>query len=228
MEDEDGEQAATQLDRQEMLPIQRCTPIASSVPVHGRSAAAMPDSTMLEILQQVCDRLEQPDAIDMSSDEQLLQYLHSIMLDPAQFVAGNLARHHAAWQMFGSKFGHTKQAKQVLSWVAEGIKFDFVSPFCPGQEKHPRYHAKLLQVEQLLCSTVPLEQVQAMLHRDQPAPVQFAKRVSCSMHQQFVDDIIQELIKVGSYLCSGKALAPQWSLMAWGWSRTESASCGLY
>ena len=136
---------------------------------------------MLSLLQQGFDRLEQPDAMDMSSDDQLLSYLHSIMLDPAQFVAGNLTRHLAAWQMFCSKFGHNKPARQVLAWVSEGIKFEFVSPFSPGQERHPRYHSKLQQVDQLLCNTVGPEHMHDMLHRDQPAPVQFANRVSCSM-----------------------------------------------
>ena len=59
---------------------------------------------MLGLLQQVFDRLEQPDAIDTSSDDELLAYLHAMMLDPAKFVAGNLTRHLAAWQMFCNKF----------------------------------------------------------------------------------------------------------------------------
>ena len=106
----------------------------------GHPAAAMSDDTMLSLLQQVFDRLEQFDATYLSSDDQLLSYLHSIMLDPAQFVAGNLTRHLAAWQLFCSKFGNNKPARQVLAWVVEGIKFEFVSPSSPGQEKHPRCH----------------------------------------------------------------------------------------
>lgn len=36
------------------------------------------------------------------------------------------------------------------------------------------------------------------LHRDNPAPMQFADRVSCKMYAQFNSDTIQELINVGS------------------------------
>ena len=31
---------------------------------------------------------------------------------------------------------------------------------------------------------------------NEPAPVQCANRVSCGMHKQFVDDTIQELVKI--------------------------------
>ena len=175
-----------------------CNPDLAPPPVARSKPVAMREATMLGLLQQVFDRLEQPDAIDTSSDDQLLAYLHAMMLDPAKFVAGNLTRHLAAWQIFCNKFGHTKQARQALAWVAEGIRFQFVSPFSPGQEKHPRYRSKLQLVEQLLCSTVGPELVREMLHRNQPAPVHFANRVSCSMYKQFVDQTIQELVQIGS------------------------------
>ena len=44
----------------------------------------------------------------LASDEQLLDYLHSFMLDPEQFVAGNLRIHTAAWQAFFSKCGKVR------------------------------------------------------------------------------------------------------------------------
>lgn len=43
------------------------------------------------------------------------------------------------------------------------------------------------------------------VHREAPAQVQFANRVSCSMYNQFVDESIQELVKVGSLVEMGGA-----------------------
>ena len=40
--------------------------------------------------------------------------------------------------------------------------------------------------------------VHDMLHRSEPAPVQFANRTSCHIHKQFVSEQIEELLKVGS------------------------------
>ena len=37
--------------------------------------------------------------------------------------------------------------------------------------------------------------VHGMLHRSEPAPVQFASRVSCHIHKQFVSEKIEELLK---------------------------------
>ena len=86
----EGEEEAlmTQLDRQAMLPVNysRTSPVLQPV----IQPQAMSENKMLGLLQQVFDRLERPEAEDMSSDEHLLSYLHSIMLDPARFVAGNL------------------------------------------------------------------------------------------------------------------------------------------
>ena len=186
----------SQLDRQAMSPVNSYT-MHSMLPP-ATKPPAMPEAEMFGLLQQVFDRLEHPGAVDGSSDEQLLSYLHSIMLDPIQFVAGNLTRHHAAWQMLFRTYGYTKRARHVLSWVADGIKFEFVSPFSPGQERHPRYRVRLQLVRQLLSNTVGPDAVHGMLHRDQPAHVQFANRISCSMHKQFVTDTIQDLIRVGS------------------------------
>ena len=79
----------TQRDRQEMLPVNY------NLMAPGLHQASRPhtisEATMLDLLQQVFDRLEQPEDVDLSSDEQLMSSLHLIMLDPAQFVAGNPA-----------------------------------------------------------------------------------------------------------------------------------------
>lgn len=78
------------------------------------------------------------------------------------------------------------------------MKLDFMSPLAPGQEQHPRYNTKLHLIELLLSTTVGPQAVQGMLHRGSPAVVHFANRVSCRMHQQFVDETVQDLVWVGS------------------------------
>ena len=87
---------------------------------------------------------------------------------------------------------------QDVNWVEHGVLLEFVHPVSPGQERHPHYHSKLQLVEQLLCDAVGPGVVGSMLGRDSAAQVQFANRVSCSMHKQFVDDTIHQLVRVGS------------------------------
>ena len=127
-----------------------------------------------------------------------MSYLHTILLDPKKFVAGNLTTHVVAWQAFFMQFGNTMRSSLVLDWVSNGIKLEFVSPFSAGQDKHPRHSVKLKSVENLLSQTVGHQAVHGMLHRSEPTPVQFASRVSCHIHKQFVSEQIEELLKVGS------------------------------
>ena len=115
-------------------------------------------------------------------------YLHTVLLDLKKFVAGNLTTHVVAWQAFFLQFDNTMRSSLVLDWVTNGIKLDFVSPFTAGQDKHPHYSVKLKSVEQLLSKTVGHQAVHDMLHRTEPAPVQFANRFSCIIHKQFVSE----------------------------------------
>ena len=197
----DDEDASTaELDKQALLPVNPFLTTAAPLQAIAPLPASIPQARMLHLLQQAFNRLEQPDAEDHSSDAQLLAYLHEIMLDPVQFVAGNVSKHLVAWQALFAKLGHSRKSALVLYWIRHGVVLEFVSPFASGQQQHPRYHSKLKLVEQLLQDTAGPDAVHSMLHRDLPAQVQFANRVSCSMHKQIVDKSIHELVAVGSLM----------------------------
>lgn len=158
--EDDEETSLAMLDAQAMLPINRypCAVAANPAPP---LRASMTQENMLGLMQQVFDRLESPGAEDMSSDEELMAYLCNIMLDPVKFAAGNVTRHLVAWQLLFDKLGHSKRSRQVLHWMEHGVLLEFVDPFSPGQEHHPRYHSKLKLVEQLLCDTAGRRQFMA-------------------------------------------------------------------
>lgn len=139
-EDADEEACTSELDKQAMLPITKHTLPHASIQETAAEPRGMSEARMLELVQHVFDRLEHPGAEDLSSEEHTMSFLYTIMLDPTEFVASNLTKHLVAWQALFDKLGHSKRSRQVLDWVAHGIKLAFVSPFSPGQEKYHRYH----------------------------------------------------------------------------------------
>ena len=108
---------------------------------------------MLAMLNEVFAPLEQPDGEDHSSDEQILFDLHSFVLDPKNFVVGNIKQHLVAWQCYFARYGNTVRSSQVLHWIAHGVRLEFVNPFAPGQDKHPHFKQKLQFVQSLLHRT---------------------------------------------------------------------------
>ena len=68
----------------------------------------------------------------------------------------------------------------------------------PCQQKHPRYRKKVQLINQLLKETVGDQHVAAKLQGTQPQAVCFKNRISVSMHEEFVDKSIQDLLKTGA------------------------------
>ena len=73
--------------------------LSNAPSLHIMHKLVMSEAQLLVMLQQVFDRLEQPDAVDMSSDKQLMSYLCNVMLHPAHCVASDLGHHLAARQV---------------------------------------------------------------------------------------------------------------------------------
>ena len=127
--------------RQDILPV-NCHKLPSLLQQVETPQAISKASTFnkLGLLQQVLDWSE-PDAIDMLTDEQMLSHLRLI----------TFGRQSSTMQL-GNCFSIsmlTKRARQFLSWVANRIKFEFVSPVGPGHEQSLRCIVELQLVQQL-------------------------------------------------------------------------------
>ena len=118
--------------------------------------------------------------VDSISDEQFRSTIKTFLLDPSQFVAGNMRHHLPAWKKWFSKFGLTSKAGAVLQWIEHGVSFDVVHPCSAVQQRRPRFAERLQLVKELLSITVIIELVNALLEREAPRQVHFANRVSCA------------------------------------------------
>jgi hypothetical protein len=54
--------------------------------------------------------------IDIISDEDFRSTTKKFLLDPSQFVVGNIRHHLPAWKQWFSVFGLTSKATAVLQW----------------------------------------------------------------------------------------------------------------
>ena len=165
-----------------------------------RQPKHMQRKDMLHLLQCAMPRIHMfTSGQDTSmSDEQFMAIVKSFLLDPAQFVAGTPRHHLPAWQQYFSEFGLNSKASAVLQWVEHGVSFEFVHPFSDVQKRHPRYDERVQLVQDLLCKTVGVESVNALLDRDTPGQVQFANRVSCTYYSDFVRQQRDELLASGA------------------------------
>ena len=134
----------------------------------------------------------------MYDDAQFQCQMENILLRPNDLEAGNLRNHLPAWNQFVLCFGHTAQSKQALSWIEHGLKFEFVAVHAKSQLQHPCFRSRLQLVEKLLLKTVGKNNVEKLLLGDKPSQVQFANRVSCMQHSDFVRETIQTLLQTGT------------------------------
>ena len=151
---------------------------------------------MLGLMHEAIHRLQSANPTqeaESSTDEGFLSSIQQFLLDPAQFVAGNLRHHLVAWQLFFKTVGHSSKAASVLAWIQHGVPLDFIHPFSEQQQLHPRFKDRIQLVEGLLDKTLRSEHTEAFLDCDSPAQVQFANRVSCTYYQQFVLEQRDEL-----------------------------------
>ena len=127
---DDEEMHMEQLDRQELLPIRTYIPdaIHHEISQPGSvSQALMSEDTMMCLLSQAVERIQQfgsEQAEDNCTDEQLMSYLHTVLLNPQKFVADNLTTHVIAWQAFFLQFGNTMKLqlpKGLLAHIRTGV-----------------------------------------------------------------------------------------------------------
>ena len=70
---------------------------------------------------------------DSMSDQDFMSAVKTVLLDPAQFVAGSTKHHLLAWQELFSTFGLTSKAAAVSQWIEHGVSLDFVHPLSEVQ-----------------------------------------------------------------------------------------------
>ena len=102
------------------------------------------------------------------------------------------------WQLYFHTFGETAKSAQILRWLQHGLNINWVPYDAPCQQKHPRYRKKVQPINQLLKETVGDQHVAAELQGTQPQALCFKNRISVSMHEEFVDKSIQDLLKTGA------------------------------
>lgn len=131
-------------------------------------------------------------------DSTILHTVKQFLLNPKDFVVGNLRTHLPAWQQFFVIFGHTSKTDSVLDWIKNGVSLRFVHPRAAEQTAHPRFGKRIQLVAELLAKTVGAEHVQLYLDCEHPQQVQFANRVSCSYFSAFVLKQRDELLASGA------------------------------
>ena len=138
------------------------------------------------------DKLSNPafDALAeyQESDAAWLERMLSYAPDPDQFQAGRM---HACVGVLKEYFRLTDNtsanAKKVISWIDDGIKFPFVGVQHKSHDKAPHFHRKLEIVKQMLSKAVGSELAESCLQGKTPAPVHFPNHQSAQTNASFVD-----------------------------------------
>lgn len=138
-----------------------------------------------------------PDLPEMS-DEAWVAHVKSMLLPLEHFRAGFISTRIDSWQLYFQQFGMTAKARQILQWLEHGLDISWVPVDSLSQQKHPRYAKKVELVRALLTKTVGAEQVASKLQGSEPQHVHFQNRASVSIHAEFVDDNIKELLRTGA------------------------------
>lgn len=138
------------------------------------------------------DNLSDPeyDAITeyRESDEAWLDRMISYAPDPDQFQAGRLHACLSCWHEYFQQTGNSSaNAKKVISWLRDGIKFPFVKVQHKSHDKAPDWRRKIEVVRRMLGMAVGQEQVEACLQKKTPARGHFPNHKSAQTHAQFVD-----------------------------------------
>lgn len=203
LEGQDTDTVWAELDQQALLPMgpsraARQEPCSKQETPLRNILKQQHQLDMLEAASSRLQQLQDGSGYEMFDDAEFQSHMENIMLHPDDFEAGNLQNHLTAWKQFFHCFGHTAKSKQVLSWIEQGIQLDFVAVHAPSQLQHPRFGARLQLVQQLLIKTVGKKHVDKLLLGNKPSQVQFANRVSCMQHSDFVRDTIQKLTSTGA------------------------------
>ena len=122
------------------------------------------------------------------SDEAWTARMLSYAPDPDQFQAGRM---HSCLPVLVEYFKLTgndsANARRVVSWIKQGIKFPFVGLDHASHVSTPERRKKLEAVRSMLKKAVGAEQVEQYLEGRTPSNVQFPNHKSAQVHASFVD-----------------------------------------
>jgi len=168
------------------------------IPPRPPGTPSMTPTAGLHLMQHAIALLQNKQQLPDLPDHQWLDYVKSFLLPLAHFRAGFITTRRQVWQLYFHTFGETAKSAQILRWLQHGLDIIWVPYDVPCQQKHPRYRKKVQLINQLLKETVGDQHVASKLQGTQPQAVHFKNRTSVSMHEEFVDKSIQDLLKQGA------------------------------
>jgi hypothetical protein len=83
-----------------------------------------------------------------------LALIDAVLLKPADFSAGYISERLPVWEAYFARFGYGSKTKEVLAWLRDGVKINWVPAFAPCQQAHPRFAKKIERVRAMLSQTV--------------------------------------------------------------------------
>ena len=131
------------------------------------------------------------------SDADWLSAVHAFLLPPQLFQAGYISTRLTVWQRYFDVMGWTAKAKLIVDWLARGLRINFVPIHADCQQRHSRFHDRVMQVRNLLDRNIGSAATPALLMGSQPHQVHLKNRVSVEQHREFVAAKIQEPLQKG-------------------------------
>lgn len=168
------------------------------IPPRSADTPGMTLAAGLHLMQQAIALLQNKGQMPDLPDHQWLDYVESFLPPLPHFRAGFISTRIHVWQLYFRTFGKTAKSIKILSWLHHGLDINWVPYDAPCQQSHPRYKKKVQLIKQLLKETVGDQHVAKKLQGRQPQAMQLKNSVSASMHEEFVDKTIQDLLKTGA------------------------------
>ena len=173
------------------------------IPRAREDEAALPASSRLGLIAEAKNRLRlhgTAAGVDYTPDEEFLERLHSIALDPARFKAGRMAQHHDALQLWLADHTHRPVIAEALKIVQHGAAMTLVPATAECQDHHPRAKQKKDQGWKLVMKLTGQNASEArqVLGGAEPPPCRLPNRQSVLLHRGFVRQQIDKDVRDGS------------------------------
>ena len=141
------------------------------------------------------------------SDQEFERFVIDNLINPVDsFVPGNIHAHRRYWTMFITELlpdlHKTKQGREVMQIIRQGVPADWVPVDSPSQLSHPRWSRNLEAVRRMLGKYYSQQEVDSLLSGSSPGRVHLPNLKSCFTssvlggqtvhHESFVDEQIRD------------------------------------
>ena len=191
------ESDACLLDEQELMLDEQPAAFFATVAPIAQPPILTSDAGMALLLEALDELQHKQHPLDDLSDADWLSTVHAFLLPPELFQAGYISTRLAVWQKYFDVMGWTAKAKLIADRLARGLRIKFVPIHADCQQRHSRFHERVMQVRNLLDRSVGSAATPKLLMGSQPHQVHLKNRVSVEQHREFVAAEIQELLQKG-------------------------------